>query len=181
MQELGTTLNYFQIIKRGANDPHHAFFISCFTIFAHSDIKLDIKDACQYFFIGLRTRVCYNVWESDERNVLLSCQTRHQLKCKGWKLRYIFWDFQINAKRGNQTNAFLKESEAYQFSCFPGSSSSVEEERGGWKIQKFPKLENWRYWWWSNQIKRELRESKCNLKFSRDKTVISLKLCSIIA
>ena len=45
--------------------------------------------------------------------------------------------------------------------------------RGSWKIQKFPKLENWRYWWWSNQINRELRENRCNLKFSFKFSVVS--------
>ena len=48
------------------------------------------------------------------------------IKCKRWKLRYIFLRFPNKCKGQNQTNAFL-EGEAYQFSCFPGSSSSVEE------------------------------------------------------
>ena len=42
------------------------------------------------------------------------------------KAKIYFLGFPNKCKGQNQTNAFL-ESEAYQFSCFPGSSSSAEK------------------------------------------------------
>ena len=94
------------------------FLFSQFCYFSPR-VKLNVKDVSGHVYL------CNLNCETGE-SILVSCQTGHQITWKGWKLGFIIWNFQINAKWENQTNAFL-EGEAYQFSCFPGSSSSVEK------------------------------------------------------